>query len=445
MHRPACAKLKLAAHNDCRAHGGLNLVGSQSQQQDATYHGPQGPPSNLHASEIWRRQTWKEQQQLQHVAPSVTLPLHRGQLPLRPSPGHSRLGMPMTGQASLQAGARQDQQLNYIGPAAAQQAAQLLGPRCQGELEGFPVPAARSGTQWQYRKAPAGQDAHMLVRHQPLQQSEDFTDGQLNAAGPELAQQQADNPGQQPALWPNQVFRQQQASCTSHGHLHVPSVHMLGALPLLLPLPHVLASALPAAHCIHIRVLALQAHFTQLPQEQPQECPASQSSARGPHQLPHQYYQPGEPLPASSLLGLHPQASQTDEINMLSQSVPAARLPVGRTLALPTSETQGDPFQHPWRSNVPPLSPVETLSFERPSQSLAGTAVAGRRLQGPSGAETGAHQLAAAAVLAAPAAGSQGGRRVTAGTTSPVTSSRSRAPEQVGWAHTSDPLLLASG
>ena len=171
----------------------------------------------------------------------------------------------------------------------------------------------------------------------------------------------------------------------------------------------------------------------------PQGCPASQSSERNPHLLPHQYHQPGEPLPASSLLGLPPEASQTDEINTMSQSMPAARLAVSRTLALPSSEIQGDPLQQSWRSNVPSLSPIETLSFDRPSQSLAGTAVAGRRLQGPPGAETGAHGLAAAAVLAPPAAGSQGERRVTAGTASPLTSSRSRAPEQVGWTHTSDP------
>ena len=145
--------------------------------------------------------------------------------------------MPVTGQASLQAGARQDQQLNHTGPAAAQQAPQLLGPGCQGELKGFPVPAARSGTQWQYKRAPAGQDAHMLVWHQPLQQPEDFIDGQLNAAGPELAQQQANNPGRQPPLWPDQVFRQQQASCTSHGHFPVHPMHMLGGLRLL-PLCH---------------------------------------------------------------------------------------------------------------------------------------------------------------------------------------------------------------
>ena len=219
MHWPSCTKSKKAVHNDCRAHGGLNLVGSQSQQQQDAYHGPQGPPGNLHASEIWRRQTWKEQQQPQHVGPAVPLPLHRGQLPLRPSPGHSRLGQPVTGQASLQAGARQDQQLSHTGPAAAHQAAHLPGPGYQGELEGFPIPAARSGTRWQYRRAPAGQDAHMAGQH--LQQPEDFTCGQGNAAGPELAQQQAHSPGQRPPLWLNQIFRQQQASCTSHGHLPV--------------------------------------------------------------------------------------------------------------------------------------------------------------------------------------------------------------------------------
>ena len=118
----------------------------------------------------------------------------------------------MTGQASLQAGARQDQQLGHTGPAAAHQAAQPPGPGCQGELEGFPMPVARSGTQWQYRRPPAGQDAHMQSQQQSLQQPEDFTYGQVNAAGPELAQQQAYCLGQQPALWPNQFFRQQQAS-----------------------------------------------------------------------------------------------------------------------------------------------------------------------------------------------------------------------------------------
>ena len=250
MHRPSFARLKLAVYNNCRAHAGLNLVNSQPQQQDAAY---QGPPGNLHASEIWRRQTWKEQQQSQHAAPSLTLPLHRGQLPLRPSPGHSRLGHPVTGQASLQARGRQDQQLIDSGPAAAHQAAQLSGPGSQVGLKGFPMPAARSGTRWQYREAPAGQDAHMPGRHQSLQQPEDFTDGWVNAAGPELAQQQAHDPGQQPALWSKQVFRQQQASCTSHGHLLVHPVHTLGALPLLLPLPHASTSASPAATCIHIR------------------------------------------------------------------------------------------------------------------------------------------------------------------------------------------------
>lgn len=209
---------------------------------------------------------------------------------------------------------------------------------------------------------------------------------------------------------------------------------MLGALPLLLPLPQALTSALNHQQqlaCMSA-TCALQAHFALLPQEMPQECPASQSSARGPYQLPHQYHQPGEPLPTSSLLGLHPEASQTDEMDTVSQNMPADRLAVARTLALPGSETQGDPLQQPWRFSVPPLSPVETLSFNRPSQSLAGTAVAARRLQEPSGAEKGAHGPAAAAVSAGPAAGFQGKRRVTAGTTSPVTSSRSRASEQVG-------------
>ena len=348
------------------------------------------------------------------------------------------------------------------------------------------MPAARSGMQWQYRGAPAGQDVHMPSQHQSLQQPEDFRGGRVNAAGPELAQQQAHSPGQQPALWPNQVFRQQQASCTGHGP---PPVHQctwwtprlccsLSQMPQQAPCQQQSACTSGA--------FALQEHIVLLAQEMPQECPASQSSTPGPHQLPHQYHQPGEPLPASSLVGLQPQASQTDEINTRSQSMPAARRAVGRTLALPSSETQGDPLQQPWmfnarallssetqgdplrqpwrsnagalpssetqgdplrqpwRSDVPPLSPAETLSFNKPSQSLAGTAAAVCRLQGPSCAQGGAHGLAAAAALAAPAADSQGSRRVTPGTTSPVTSSRSRAPEQVGWTYTSHPLLLAS-